>query len=171
MINASDKEGSSTAPPRRRRSDVCRCACLDRRRVGIQRLSRPDHHGPWSPVLGSGGRYGLFYARVEMSRHSVRFCRLESLTPGAARRFDVEGLLIAVVRIGDDVYAIGDRCTHQNVSLSEGEVREDDRLLECWKHGSQFSLLTGEPIQLPAFRPTPVYPVSIDAGEVVVTMP
>lgn len=60
-------------------------------------------------------------------------------------------------RRSDDVYAIGDRGTHENVSLSEGEVLEDDRLLECWKHGSQFSLLTGEPVQLPALRPTPVY--------------
>jgi 3-phenylpropionate/trans-cinnamate dioxygenase ferredoxin subunit len=106
-----------------------------------------------------------------MSGHPVRFCRLESLAPGAARRFYVEGLPVAVVRIGDDVYAIGDRCTHQNVSLSEGEVLEDDRLLECWKHGSQFSLLTGEPLQLPALTRTPVYPVEIDAGEVVVTLP
>jgi len=106
-----------------------------------------------------------------MSGHPVNVCRLESLTPGEARRFDVEGLPVAVVRIGDDVYAIGDRCTHQNVSLSEGEVHEDGRLLECWKHGSQFSLLTGEPVQLPALRPTPVYPVEIDAGEVVLTLP
>ncbi len=106
-----------------------------------------------------------------MSGHPVTLCRLEDLTPGEARRFDVEGLPVAVVRIGDDVYAIGDRCTHENVSLSEGEVIEDDRLLECWKHGSQFSLLTGEPLQLPSLKPTPVYPVEIDAGEVVLTLP
>jgi 3-phenylpropionate/trans-cinnamate dioxygenase ferredoxin subunit len=93
------------------------------------------------------------------------------LTRGEARRFDVEGLPIAVVRIGDDIYAIGDRCTHQNVSLSEGEVVEDERLLECWKHGSQFSLLTGEPLQMPALKATPVYPIEVSAGEVVLTLP
>jgi nitrite reductase/ring-hydroxylating ferredoxin subunit len=58
-----------------------------------------------------------------LSAHSVALCRLEDLTPGEARRFVVEGLPVAVVRIGDDVYAIGDRCTHQNLSLSEGEGR------------------------------------------------
>ncbi len=106
-----------------------------------------------------------------MSGHPVTICRLEDLRRGEARRFDVDGLPVAVVRIGDVVYAVGDRCTHENVSLSEGEVIEDDRLLECWKHGSQFSLLTGEPRQLPALKPTPVYPVEVDGGDVVLTMP
>ena len=106
-----------------------------------------------------------------MSGHPVTICRLEDLKRGEARCFDVDGLPVAVVRIGDVVYAIGDRCTHENVSLSEGEVIEDDRLLECWKHGSQFSLLTGAPLQLPALKPTPVYPVEVEGGEVVLTMP
>ena len=83
----------------------------------------------------------------------------------------VLGLPIALVRIGDDVYAIGDRCTHQNVSLSEGEVDEGALLLECRKHGSQFSLVTGEPLQLPALKATPVYPVEVHAGEVLLTLP
>ena len=64
---------------------------------------------------------------------------------------------MAVIRIDDEVYAIGDRCT-AGVSLSEGEVDEDERLLEFWKHGSQFSLVIDEPLQLPALKATPVYP-------------
>jgi 3-phenylpropionate/trans-cinnamate dioxygenase ferredoxin subunit len=106
-----------------------------------------------------------------VSSRRVALCRIDELAPGEARRFDVEGLPIAVVRIDDDVYAVGDRCTHQDVSLSEGEVDADERLLECWKHGSQFSLLTGEPLQMPALKPTPVYPVEILAGEVHLTLP
>jgi len=106
-----------------------------------------------------------------MSDHCIRLCRLDELEAGKARRFDVEGLAIAVVRVGDDVFAIGDRCTHQNVSLSEGEVDEDELVLECWKHGSQFSLVTGEPFQLPALRATPVYPEEVRAGKVLLTLP
>lgn len=105
-----------------------------------------------------------------MDIHQITLCSLVELTPGAARRFDVEGLPIAVVRIGDDVFAIGDRCTHQNVSLSEGDVDEEERLLECWKHGSQFSLVTGEPLQMPALKPTPVYPAEVCDGEVLLTL-
>ena len=82
-----------------------------------------------------------------MSGHRITVCRRDGLTPGGARRFDVEGVAVAVVRIDDEVYAIGDRCTHKGVSLSEGEVDKVERLLECWKHGSQFSLVIGEPLQ------------------------
>jgi 3-phenylpropionate/trans-cinnamate dioxygenase ferredoxin subunit len=106
-----------------------------------------------------------------MSTHRVLLCRLDELGDGKARCFNVGGLAVAVVRIGADVFAIGDRCTHQNVSLSEGEVDEDELLLECWKHGSQFSLVTGEPLQLPALKPTPVYPAEVHAGEVWLTLP
>jgi 3-phenylpropionate/trans-cinnamate dioxygenase ferredoxin subunit len=106
-----------------------------------------------------------------MSAHRITLCRLDELEAGKARRFEVDGLAIAVVRIGTDVFAIGDRCTHQNVSLSEGEVDEDELVLECWKHGSQFSLVTGEPLQLPALKPTPVYQVEVHTGEVLLTLP
>lgn len=106
-----------------------------------------------------------------MSGHRVALCRLEELRAGEARRFEVDGLDIAVVRVDDDVFAIGDRCTHQDVSLSEGEVYVDELLLECWKHGSQFSLVTGEPLQMPALKPTPVYPAEVQGGAVLLTLP
>ena len=51
---------------------------------------------------------------------------------------------------------IGDRCSHGDYSLSEGDVCEDDREIECPKHGSIFSLETGEPQSLPATKPVPV---------------
>jgi 3-phenylpropionate/trans-cinnamate dioxygenase ferredoxin component len=97
-------------------------------------------------------------------------CAIEELEPGTARRFDIDGVPVAVVRIGDDVYAIGDVCSHANVSLSEGEVWCDERELECPKHSSTFSLVTGEPTTLPATQPVPVYDVSVVEGQVVVTL-
>ena len=100
----------------------------------------------------------------------VTLCTLDEVAPGSARRFDVGPHHIAVVRIGDDVYAIGDTCSHQNVSLAEGEVDPDDRTIECWKHGSTFSLETGEALILPATRPVPVYDVRVDGGEIVVVL-
>ena len=84
-------------------------------------------------------------------------CGLADLAPGSATRFDIDGRAVAVIRIGDDVYAIGDTCSHGAVSLSEGEVRCESKEIECWKHGSLFSLETGEAITLPATRPVPVY--------------
>ncbi|MGE3621902.1 MAG: non-heme iron oxygenase ferredoxin subunit [Acidimicrobiia bacterium] len=96
----------------------------------------------------------------------VRVCALADLEPGTARQVDVDGHRVALVRIDDDVYAIGDVCSHQDVSLSEGEVLADERELECWKHGSTFSLETGEPSALPATRPVPVYEVKVVDGQV-----
>ena len=93
-------------------------------------------------------------------------CPFAELTPGRRTRFEVDGLPVAVVRIGDDVYAIGDTCTHGEVSLSEGEVWCDERELECWKHGSTFSLVTGEPQTLPATVPVPVYVARVVDGMV-----
>jgi 3-phenylpropionate/trans-cinnamate dioxygenase ferredoxin component len=101
----------------------------------------------------------------------VRLCSRDELEPGTARRFDVEEHRIAVVRIGDDFYAIGDRCSHADFSLSEGDVWPDELELECPKHGSTFSLTTGEPQTLPATRPVPVYEIQVDGDDVSVVLP
>ena len=66
------------------------------------------------------------------------------------------------MRIDDDVYAIGDTCTHADFSLSRARSSCDEREIECWKHGSTFSLVTGEPQSLPATQPVPVYDVRVD---------
>jgi 3-phenylpropionate/trans-cinnamate dioxygenase ferredoxin subunit len=100
----------------------------------------------------------------------VTLCPLAELPPGSARRFEVAGRRIAVVRIDDDVYALGDQCTHANISLAEGEVDTDERTIECWKHGSTFSLETGEALILPATKAEPVYDVRVDDGQIVVVL-
>ncbi|HZN14212.1 MAG TPA: non-heme iron oxygenase ferredoxin subunit [Acidimicrobiales bacterium] len=97
-----------------------------------------------------------------------RLCSVNELEPGAAKRFDIDGHRIALVRIGDDFYAIGDRCSHEDFSLSEGEVITEECEIECWKHGSTFSLTTGEPQSLPAVKPVPVYEVFVKADDVIV---
>ena len=101
----------------------------------------------------------------------VRVCAAADLEPGQARRFDVGDHRIALVRIGDDYYAVGDRCSHADFSLSEGEVLADDLEIECWKHGSTFSLTTGEPQSLPATKPVPVYEVVRSGDDVLVLVP
>jgi len=93
-------------------------------------------------------------------------CAFTDLAPNSATRFDVGGVPVAVVRIGDDVYAIGDTCSHADISLSEGEVLCQEKEIECWKHGSTFSLVTGEPQTLPATRPVPVYVARVVDGNV-----
>ena len=101
----------------------------------------------------------------------LRVCSVKDVEAGSARRFDVDGYKLCVVRIGDDFYVIDDTCSHADYSLSEGDVWDDDLEIECPKHGSTFSLETGEPQTLPATSPVAVYDVKVDGDDVVVTVP
>ena len=96
---------------------------------------------------------------------AVRICAEDEIELGSAVRVVIDGMPIALVRdSAGDVHAIGDTCTHGDISLAEGFVEDDT--LECWAHGSKFSLITGKPITLPAYEPVPVFAVSIVDGDV-----
>jgi 3-phenylpropionate/trans-cinnamate dioxygenase ferredoxin subunit len=101
-----------------------------------------------------------------MAAHVV--AKVGDIADGTAERFEVAGRSVAVVRIGSDYYALGDTCSHADVSLSEGDVLIDECAIECWKHGSAFDLRTGEPQTLPATMPVPVYEVRVEGDEIVV---
>lgn len=94
-----------------------------------------------------------------------RVLAVAELVENQASRVVVDGVPIAVVKdSAGDVHAIGDTCTHGEISLSEGFV--EGETLECWAHGSQFSLATGKPLNLPAYEPVPVYAVELIDGDV-----
>ena len=95
----------------------------------------------------------------------MRVCAIDDLAVNEASRFVLEGVPIAVVKdAAGDVFAIGDTCTHGDISLSEGFVEDDT--LECWAHGSKFELTTGKPLSLPAYEPVPVFAVEVIDGDV-----
>ena len=94
-----------------------------------------------------------------------KVCAVSDLTPNSALKVVVDGTAIAVVLdSAGTVHAIGDLCTHGDISLSEGFV--EDNTLECWAHGSKFSLATGKPLTLPAYEPVAVYNVVISDGDI-----
>jgi 3-phenylpropionate/trans-cinnamate dioxygenase ferredoxin subunit len=96
----------------------------------------------------------------------VRACAVDELESGKPFPVTVGDIALAIVRDGEDYYAIYDECSHAAVPLSEGDV--EGCLIECWLHGSQFDLRTGEPTSLPAFEPVAVYPVQIDGDDLLV---
>jgi 3-phenylpropionate/trans-cinnamate dioxygenase ferredoxin subunit len=97
----------------------------------------------------------------------IRICALDELGQDEAIKVEIDDLAIAIVKDSSGtVHAIGDTCTHGDISLSEGFV--EGETLECWAHGSKFSLLTGKPLSLPAYEPVPVYKVTITGGDVYV---
>jgi 3-phenylpropionate/trans-cinnamate dioxygenase ferredoxin subunit len=98
----------------------------------------------------------------------VRACAVADVTPGTAHRVEVDGLDVAIVRDGEDFYAIEDECSHAAVALSEGDVEGCE--IECWMHGSRFDLRTGKPLGPPATEPVPVFPVQIAGDDVLVDL-
>ena len=96
-----------------------------------------------------------------------RACSVSELEQDTPLRVELDGIAISIVKAGDDpIHAIGDRCTHGDISLSEGFV--EGKTLECWAHGSAFSLETGRPLNLPAYEPVPVFVVEIDGDDVLI---
>ena len=83
---------------------------------------------------------------------------------------EVAGRRISLIKLGDDVYAIGDTCSHGADSLSGGIVDADACTIECPKHGSEFDLRTGDALTLPAVRPVPAYSVRVHDGRVVLEL-
>ena len=94
-----------------------------------------------------------------------RVCHISDLVPNQAKRVVVSGVPVALVLdTAGEVHAIGDTCTHGDISLAEGFV--EDGTLECWAHGSKFSLESGKPLTLPAYEPVPVFVVDVVDGEI-----
>ncbi len=105
-----------------------------------------------------------------MSAAPLRICALDDLDDGGSTTVEVDGRRLAVIRVGDSVYVIGDRCSHAEVSLGGGEVDTDECTIECPKHGSEFDLRTGEPLSLPAVKPVPTYKAFVLEGDVMVEL-
>jgi 3-phenylpropionate/trans-cinnamate dioxygenase ferredoxin subunit len=98
----------------------------------------------------------------------VRVASKDEIPEGTAKHVEVDGEEIAVVNAGGHFYAVSDVCSHEYYHLSEGEVEPDELTIECPKHGSSFSLLTGEPRSLPAVLPVKVYGVRVVGDDVLV---
>ncbi len=91
---------------------------------------------------------------------------LSQLQQGKPVKVEKDGKTICVARVGDEVFAIDDTCSHSDASLSEGDVT--DFKIECWLHGAEFDLRTGEALTPPAVAPLRTYDVHVDGDSVTV---
>ena len=94
----------------------------------------------------------------------IDICPLDELPPGRTKIVSWEDLEIGVVNCRGELYAIEDRCSHDDGELMEGDVDCDERTVECPRHGSLFDLRTGKPLTLPAYAPVDTFPVSVENG-------
>ena len=94
----------------------------------------------------------------------VDICPVEDLQPGEKKLVELADLEIGVFNCNGRLYAIEDRCSHDDGELVDGELYEDDCVIECPRHGSRFDLRTGKPLNLPAYEPVETFPVSVADG-------
>ena len=85
--------------------------------------------------------------------------QFDQIHEGKPVLIEKNGKSICVARVGQEVFAVADTCTHSEASLSEGDT--DGFKIECWLHGAEFDLRTGEALTLPANIPAKTYPVNI----------
>jgi 3-phenylpropionate/trans-cinnamate dioxygenase ferredoxin subunit len=94
----------------------------------------------------------------------IDICPLDELPPGGKRLVEYEDLEIGVVNCKGQIFAIEDRCSHDDGELVDGELDEADCTIECPRHGSRFDLRSGKPVNLPAYVPVDTFPVTVENG-------
>jgi 3-phenylpropionate/trans-cinnamate dioxygenase ferredoxin component len=98
-------------------------------------------------------------------------CPLEELPPGKVRIVRAGELAIGVYNLDGELYAIEDRCSHDDGPLAEGDFDPDEGVAVCPRHGSRFDVRTGRPLSLPAYLPVDTYEVTVEDGIVRVAVP
>jgi 3-phenylpropionate/trans-cinnamate dioxygenase ferredoxin subunit len=94
----------------------------------------------------------------------IDICALDELPPGGKRLVEYEDLEIGVVNCAGEIFAIEDRCSHDDGELVDGELDQAECAIECPRHGSRFDLRTGKPMNLPAYVPVDTFPVIVEDG-------
>ncbi|MGN6217731.1 MAG: Rieske (2Fe-2S) protein [Solirubrobacterales bacterium] len=92
----------------------------------------------------------------------IPVCPAAELSPGGMRLVEHDGRKIGVFNCDGTLYAIEDRCSHDNGPLAEGEFDPSACTVECPRHGSLFDLRTGRPKTLPAFQPVQTFPIAVE---------
>ena len=99
----------------------------------------------------------------------VRVCGVDEIPDPGTLAVDLNGIPVVIVKSDGEIFALDEFCTHEEVSLADGEVY--DHTLECWLHGSCFDLRSGKPTGPPASKPLATYQVRIDGDDVLVAAP
>ncbi|MGI8595110.1 MAG: non-heme iron oxygenase ferredoxin subunit [Solirubrobacteraceae bacterium] len=97
-----------------------------------------------------------------MPRTIIDICPLSELPPGSSRIVDHDGGEIGIFNCGGELFAIEDRCSHDDGPLAEGPFDADACTVECPRHGSLFDLRSGAPKTLPAYVPVETFPVVVE---------
>jgi 3-phenylpropionate/trans-cinnamate dioxygenase ferredoxin component len=109
---------------------------------------------------------------TERTSEQIEVCAVGDLPSGQSKLIEgPDGAKIGVFNCGGELYAIEDRCSHDDGPLAEGEFDAETCTVECPRHGSLFDLTSGRPKTLPAYQPVQIYPVTIEDDTVNLEVP
>ena len=109
---------------------------------------------------------------TESTTTKIDVCAAAELSSGEMKLVETpDGVKIGVFNCDGELYAIEDRCSHDDGPLAEGTFDVDACTVECPRHGSLFDVTTGRPKTLPAYQPVPTYPVTIEDDQVKLEVP
>ncbi len=94
----------------------------------------------------------------------IDVCPLDELPPGSMKLARAGQLYVGVYNCGGELYALEDRCSHDDGPLVEGEWEPEEAIVICPRHGARFDIRTGRALTLPAFELVEVYPVRVEDG-------
>ncbi len=97
--------------------------------------------------------------------------KMDEIPDGGMKQVTVKGDVVGLYRVGEEIYAISDFCTHEETYLTEGEFEPDEYEVECPLHGSRFDVRDGSVRILPATKPVATYPVKLEGDLVLVALP
>jgi 3-phenylpropionate/trans-cinnamate dioxygenase ferredoxin subunit len=100
----------------------------------------------------------------------LEVCPLEELPPGAVKIVVAGSIAVGVYNLGGELYAIEDRCSHDDGPLAEGEFDQETGVAICPRHGAHFDIRTGRALTLPAYEPVDTFPVRVEDGIVKVDL-
>ena len=101
----------------------------------------------------------------------IDVCPVDELPPGELKIVRSGAVALGVYNLGGELYAIEDRCSHDDGPLCEGDFDPEDGVVVCPRHGANFDIRSGEALTLPAFKPVAVFPVRVDGGMIKVDLP
>jgi 3-phenylpropionate/trans-cinnamate dioxygenase ferredoxin subunit len=98
-------------------------------------------------------------------------CPLAELPANSMRLVRDRSWAIGVHNLGGELFALEDRCSHDDGPLCEGEFDVEEGVAICPRHGARFDIRTGRPLTLPAVLPVETFPVRVEDGSVLVEAP
>jgi 3-phenylpropionate/trans-cinnamate dioxygenase ferredoxin component len=100
----------------------------------------------------------------------VAVCPIDELPPGSMKLVRAGSISVGVYNVDGELFALEDRCSHDDGPLVEGDWEPDEAVAICPRHGARFDIRTGRPLSLPAYEPVETFAVRVNDGMVTVSV-